>query len=79
MLFLVPLAAAVLGILLRELCGLRIFLLAGIVLAVLHGVSFLYALSMALTVGALGAVLLLATFDLAVVAGLVRLYMERGK
>ena len=79
MLFLVPLAAAVLGILLRELCGLRIFLLAGIVLAVLHGVSFLYALSMALTVGALGAVLLLATFDLAVVAGLVRLYLERGK
>ena len=34
---------------------------------------------MALTVGALGAVLLLATFDLAVVAGLVRLYLERGK
>ena len=81
MMFLIPLAAATLAMILYHLTNLRIWLLAGIVLILLHAFSFYYALAMALTIGALGAVMMLAFFDLMILIPLADLYTmsERKK
>lgn len=75
MMFLIPLAAAVTAMALYHLTGLRIWLLAGIVLILLHALSFYFALAMALTIGALGAVMMLAFFDIMVLVPLADLYI----
>lgn len=48
-----------------------------IALILLHAFSFLYALAMALTIGALGAVLMLAVLDVLVVVPLVDMYITQ--
>lgn len=76
MLVLIPLTFSLLGIFLWQLTEWKLFLLAGIGLTMLHAFSFLYSLAMALTVGALGAVLFVAVFDLMAVIPLCRHYLK---
>jgi hypothetical protein len=74
MMFFIPLAAATIAMILYHLTNLRIWLLAGMALILLHAFSFYYALAMALTIGALGAVMMLAFFDLMILIPLADLY-----
>lgn len=75
MMFLIPLAAAVLAMILYHMTNLRVWLLAAIVLILLHSFSFYHALAMALTIGALGAVMMLVFFDFMVLIPLADLYL----
>ena len=76
---LIPLALFTLALLLWQSTSLKLFLLASISLLILHSFSFLYALSMALTVGALGAVLMIASLDMIILVGLCDCYLMTGK
>lgn len=76
MLFMIVFAFCVLSVFLYQLTDWKIFLLAGIVLSCLHAFSFLYSLAMALTVGALGAVLFIAVFDLMLIIPMCREYLK---
>ena len=75
MMFFITFAFAVAGIILWRLTSLRVWLLAAIVLILLHAFSFLFALAMALTIGALGAVALIALIDMMVIIPLADLYL----
>ena len=75
MMFLIPLACATAGMLLYHLTNLRVWLLAAIVLILLHAFSFYYALAMALTIGALGAVMMLAFIDIMILIPLADIYL----
>ena len=75
MMFFITFASAVAGIILWRLTLLRVWLLAAIVLILLHAFSFLFALAMALTIGALGAVALIALIDMMVIIPLADLYL----
>lgn len=81
LMFLVPLAFATAALILWRLTSLKVWLLAAIVLILLHAFSFLFALAMALTIGAYGAVAMLAFLDLMVLIPLADLYLmpERVK
>ena len=81
LMFLVPLCFATAGLWLWRLLGCRFMLLLAIVAILLHALSFLYALVMALTIGAYGAVAMLAFCDFMVLIPLADLYMmpERNK
>ena len=79
MLFLIPLFAGSLSIFLWQLSSFKPVLLLGIIFLCLHAFSFLYALAMALTVGALGAVMFIATLDLLVIEGLCDCYTMSSK
>lgn len=76
---LIPLALFTLALLLWQATSLKLFLLASVALLILHSFSFLYALSMALSVGALGAVLMIASLDLMILVGLCDCYLMTGK
>ena len=62
MMFFIPLTAAALAMILWHLTSMRFWLLAGIVLIILHACSFLFALAMALTIGAFGVVAMLEQY-----------------
>ena len=75
MMFLIPLAFTTVAMILYHLTNLRIWLVAAVGLILLHALSFYFALSMALTIGALGAVMMLAFFDIMILIPLADLYM----
>lgn len=77
LMFFIPLFAATVAIILYRTTRLRLWLLAAIALILLHALSFLYTLAMALTIGAFGAVLMLALLDVLVIIPLTELYMRR--
>ena len=77
LMFLIPLTAATLSLILYRLTGLREWCLVGIALTLLHALSFLYTLAMALTIGAFGAVVMLALFDLMMLIPLVDVYVRK--
>ena len=79
LMFFVPLAFAVIALLLYRLTSLRLWLLLGILATLLHAFSFLYALAMALTIGAVGAVLLIAAIDIMMLIPMADLYMMPSK
>ena len=81
LMFLIPLCFATAGLWLWRLLGCRFMLVLAIVAILLHAFSFLYALLMALTIGAYGAVAMLAFCDFMVLIPLADLYMmpERNK
>lgn len=79
LMFFVPLAFAVIALLLYRLTSLRVWLLLGISATLLHAFSFLYALAMALTIGAVGAVLLIAAIDIMMLIPMADLYMMPSK
>lgn len=75
LMFIVPLCLATGGLILWRLTGLKVWILASIVVILLHALSFLYALAMALTIGAYGAVAMLAFCDFMVLIPLADLYL----
>lgn len=81
LMFLVPLCFATAGLWLWRLLGCRFMLVLAIAAILLHAFSFLYALVMALTIGAYGVVAMLAFCDFMVLIPLADLYLmpERNK
>jgi hypothetical protein len=81
LMFIIPLCCATVAMALYHLTNLRIWLPIAIVMILLHAFSFYYALAMALTIGALGAVMMLAFFDIMVIIPIADLYLmpERKK
>ncbi|MBR3616145.1 MAG: M20/M25/M40 family metallo-hydrolase, partial [Bacteroidaceae bacterium] len=77
LMFFIPLTLATFAVILYRLTRLKLWFLLAIALILLHAFSFLYALAMALTIGALGAVLMLAILDVLVVVPLVDMYVTR--
>ena len=75
LMFMIPLFFATLGFMLYAMTSLKLFLLASIAFTLLHAFSFLYALSMALTIGALGGVMMIGFFDIMVLLPLADLYL----
>mgnify|MGYP003320397256 CR=1 FL=1 len=79
--FFIPLLCGTVAMILYRIVPVRVWLLAAIGLILLHAFSFLYALSMALTIGALGAVMMIAFIDMMLLIPLADLYTmpERRK
>ena len=77
LMFFIPLTLGTFAVILYRLTRLKLWFLLAIALILLHAFSFLYALAMALTIGALGAVLMLAILDVLVVVPLVDMYVTR--
>lgn len=75
MMFLIPLTFVSVAMILYHMTNLRVWLVVAIGLILLHVFSFYYALAMALTIGALGAVLMLSFFALMVIVPLADIYM----
>ena len=76
LMFFIPLAFGTAALILYRLTSLKVWLLAAIVLILLHAFSFLYALAMALTIGAFGAVAMLAFFDLMALVPMADMYLS---
>ena len=75
LMFFVPLAFGAAGVILYRLTSLKVWLLLAIGMILLHAFSFLYALAMALTIGAFGAVAMLAFCDIMVLIPMADLYL----
>jgi hypothetical protein len=75
LMFFVPLAFATAGLILYRLTSLKVWLLIASGMILLHAFSFLYALAMALTIGAFGAVAMLAFCDIMVLIPMADLYL----
>lgn len=75
LMFLIPLAFATVAMILYRLTSMKFWILCAIFLILLHAFSFLYALAMALTIGAFGAVAMLAFCDFMVLIPLADLYL----
>ena len=75
LMFFVPLAFATAGLILYRLTSLKVWLLLASGMILLHAFSFLYALAMALTIGAYGAVAMLAFCDIMVLIPMADLYL----
>ena len=75
LMFLIPLCFATTAMVLYHITTLKIWIPVAIACILLHAFSFLYALAMALTLGAYGAVLMLAFLDVMVLIPLADLYM----
>jgi len=75
LMFLIPLFCGTAAMVLYHMTSLKIWLVLAIGLLLLHAFSFFYALAMALTIGAYGAVAMLAFLDLMVLIPLADLYM----
>lgn len=78
--FMIPFAFATVAMVLYRFTSLRLWLLVAIFAVLLHAFSFLFALSMALTIGAFGAVMMIAAIDLMMLIPMADLYMmQSGK
>ena len=79
MMFFIPFAFTVIAMVLYHLTGLKFWLPVAIFAILLHVFSFYFALSMALTIGAFGAVMMLAFLDIMVMIPLADLYLLSNK
>ena len=79
MMFFIPLAFTVIAMVLYHVTGLKFWIPVAIFAILLHMFSFYFALSMALTIGAFGAVMMLAFFDIMVLIPLADLYLISKK
>ncbi len=75
LMFIIPLTCATAAMILYRSTGLKVWNLLAIVLIMLHAVSFFVALAAALTIGAFGAVAMLAFLDVMVLIPLADLYL----
>ncbi len=75
LMFFIPLTCATVAMILYRMTSLKLWLPAAVALILLHAFSFLYALAMALTLGAFGAVAMLAFLDFMVLIPLADIYM----
>lgn len=74
MMFIIPLALATAVLMIWRATSWKGALVVAVALTLLHAFSFLYALAMALTIGALGAVAMIAFLDFVVLIPLADLY-----
>lgn len=79
LMFFVPLFAATVSMTLYRIKDFKLFILLAIVLICLHAFSFLYVLSMALTIGAFGLVMMLAFIDMMILIPMFDLYLTHKK
>ena len=79
LMFFIPLTFAAAALILYRLTSLKLWMLCAIALILLHAFSFLYALAMALTIGAFGAVAMLAFFDIKVLVPMADIYLSSNK
>ena len=77
LMFFIPLAISTAAIILYRITKQKVFVLIAIALILLHAFSFLHALAMALTIGAFGAVLMLALLDIMVIIPLADIYLTK--
>jgi hypothetical protein len=75
LMFLIPLTCGTVAMVLYHLTSLKAWLVLAIGLVLLHAFSFFFALAMALTIGAYGAVAMLAFFDIIALIPLADLYL----
>ena len=75
LMFIIPLTCATAAMVLYHVTSLKAWLVLAVGLILLHAFSFFFALAMALTIGAYGAVAMLAFFDLMVLIPLADLYL----
>lgn len=73
--FIVPLVFATAAMVLYRLTSLKVWIVLAVAAILLHAFSFYFALAMALTIGAYGAVAMLAFFDMVVIIPLCNLYL----
>lgn len=76
LMFLIPLTCAVAALLLGRLTGWKFWIPVAVAVILLHAFSFLHALAMALTIGAYGAVAMIAFIDLMVLIPLADEYLS---
>lgn len=76
MMFFIPLAFAAAALVLWHVTSLKFWLLVSIAIITLHAVSFLYVLFMALTIGSLGIVCMIAFLDVMVLMPMADLYIS---
>lgn len=79
LMFFIPLTFAAAALILYRLTSLKLWMLCAIALILLQAFSFLYALAMALTIGAFGAVAMLAFFDIMVLVPMADIYLSSNK
>ncbi len=79
LMFFIPLTFAAAALILYRLTSLKLWMLCAIALILLHAFSFLYALTMALTIGAFGAVAMLAFFDIMALVPMADIYLSSNK
>jgi hypothetical protein len=79
LMFFIPLTCAAVAMILYHLTNLKLWLPVAIFVILLHAFSFLFALSMALTIGAFGAVMMLAFLDFMVLIPMADLYLISKK
>ena len=79
LMFFIPLMLTTIAMILYHLTSLRLWILAAIAIILLHSFSFLWALATALTIGAFGAVAMLAFIDMMVLIPMVDLYLMPSK
>lgn len=79
LMFLIPLACVTVAMILYHLTSLKFWLPVAVVLVLLHAFSFYFALAMALTIGALGAVMMLAFLDMMVLIPLADIYLQPSR
>ena len=75
LMFFIPLVCATIAMVLYHLTSLKLWIVLSIGVILLHAFSFFYALAMALTIGAYGAVAMLAFLDIMVLIPLTDLYL----
>jgi hypothetical protein len=75
LMFIIPLMFATAGMALYHVTSLKLWLVLAISMILLHAYSFYFALAMALTIGAYGAVAMLFFFVIMVLIPLADLYM----
>lgn len=75
LMFLIPLTFATVAMILYRMTSLKLWILLAIAMILLHAFSFLYALAMALTIGAYGAVAMLAFCDMMVLIPMADMYL----
>ena len=79
LMFFIPLASATAALILYRFTSLKLWFLCAVAIILLHALSFLYALAMALTIGAFGAVAMLAFFDIMVLIPMADMYLSARK
>lgn len=75
LMFFIPFAFATFALVLVRLTSFKLWLPLAVALILLHAFSFLYALAVALTIGAFGVVAMLAFLDLMVIIPMIDLYI----
>ena len=75
--FFIPMLLATLAILLWRVTSVKSWFPVATLVILLHAFSFLFALAMALTIGAYGAVLMIASLDLMLIIPMADIYTTK--